>query len=265
MLGLLEESRATLKKCQSTLDTLWRESHCNESVVVKMGLVKLAHQDLMRFYESEHNELEKLLTRVITGWLHCLTVYQKIYTMSARLPKLTKISEEELVRSFTSTPIDPSSALNVIEASNTSVLLYNDNETLFKYDSSALLDHSTEIGLVKSYYEKECGEVARLLAESSFIGEPSKMSQQQCQVRERFLRELRDLERYVGLELDLEKLVDTVTVIEKEWEQERNNAKPYVDILVAKFTESARLIDNLFRARDLTATRKRTTSVKSIF
>ena len=255
MLTLVEESRVSLNECQSRLDTLWRASECDESLLVQMSLVKVAHQDLMQFYLKEQEEMELLVEKCIHGWAHCLTVYQKIYSIAARLSSAKTLPED-----FTGViPIDPASALNIVDLVP-KILLYNDNETLLKYNASELVGRDEEIKIVDTYYEKECSAMATLLAELSFVQEPSKMSPLQNKMREVFLGRVRS----IG-EVGVEKLLSSVVTIEKEWTQQRHNMKPYVDNLLAKFTESSRLIDNLFRAYHLTHTRRRNPRIKSIF
>lgn len=262
---MIEESRKQLSECQSLVDSLWRESRCDDYFLVVMSEVKLLHDDLMEFYEVEWTEQTSLISRCIAGWNHTVAIYQKIYTMSTKLSLLKKSPVDE----GASVPIEPCSALNTVDIDNIHIILYNDNESLMKYNPSELLSLSEEISIVEAYYEKECREMSVLLESFQFVQEPARMSTEQSEKRERFLRKLRDMSEMEECSAELRDgllvVAKTLTAIEKEWYQVRVNIKPYVDNLLAKFTESTRLIDNLFRAYHLTLAKKRSTKIKSIF
>lgn len=267
MLNYLEKARAAMKECMNQLDEDWHHSLYDNSLMIEMSLLRESHQELMEFYEKEQKELELLVEKCKEGWQHCLGVYQKIYYMSSRLQSLPQLSEEELNNRPINIPINPNSPLNIVESENLSVILYNDNESLYKYDQSELTERTESIEMIESFYDKECKEMSLLLERLSFVSETDRMSPLQHEVRERFLQKTRIISLLCSEPLGekIKLLVDSFMVVEKEWSQERFNIKPYVFNLIAKFMESSRLLDNLFRSFHLSQTRKRTTAVKSLF
>lgn len=257
-----------LAECQSLVDGLWREEKCGDDFLVSMSEVKFFHEELSEFYENERVEQSNLIQQCVSGWSHALLVYQKIYTMTSRLSSLKKSSLVEDV-SPPSVPIESCSALNVVKIDELEILLYNDNESLLKYEPSQLSHLSEEIAIVEAYYEKECKEMALLLQSFQFVQEPMRMSDQQNEKRERFLRKVREMlsreECSDELREGFDQVVKDLVEVEREWVQVRVNTKIYVDNLLAKFTESVRLIHNLFRSYHLTRTKKKSNKMKSIF
>lgn len=301
MQSLISNGSVLLQKHQTLVDTLFRETLCGSLTQVLTAQLKMAHSEYMDLHLDDWEERKALVKECISLWKECESIYHTLYRMAydalekpkdplfigprprpnpSTLKGRSKWDPEWVemvlpppIKKLYNAPIDPASALNIIERSNErgdiSIKLYNDNETLFRYSTSSfseIKDAQQKVDGMENFYETEAMRIGEFLGRVQIkvmgLG-PSELNEEMKTAREKLFINIQCLLKEGVVKMD--GLVESLLAIERERGEERRNLLAYWGNLVAKFNEVSRLRDNLLRSYHLTTTQTRSERVISLF
>lgn len=258
---LLSECKSALSILEQEADVLHREGKCGDFFMCQVSKLTHHFRQLVEYHQSLDTALIQWITDSMTLFTECEIVYRNIYlsVYTALDRKRYHANEQPPNLRPTGVPIDPNCALQITEhQQDTKIILYNDNESLFKFPHASPLNQFL-VEQIENYYTEFCKKIAS----------HTQLYLTLCQTEETLVSIMKEI--YL-IRLDLEKRLtkteqfsNKVTTLNNLLSTRKMNCRVFTDNLMAKMTVVAQLKDNLLRTYYYTTTRNRHDRLQSIF
>jgi hypothetical protein len=225
--------------------------------------------------EAMGAELERFTESSEQTFRLCETAYTTLYLkMYLALEPPRRHSQTAKLKA-SGVPIDPASALNVVQSATLFITLYNDNETLSKFPPSELLavpQIEEKVEDIERYYEGKCQAVATyhqsyevLLAGVESLALAGLQVSQATYLVKECLPLFTDEETVTALAVALDQFDNAIQGTMATRREEAHNCRLYRDNVSSKFNVVARLRENMLRTYYLSRLRRPSERVAPAF
>ena len=245
-----------LTRCQSLADELASQSLFGANLLETVCHLKVQCDVFTTRDIACDVQLQAFVTKTEEIYELCKTTYCTLYL---RMYALLGKSNGRLKNSGVA--IDPCSALNIVQwEEQIKVTLYNDNETLFKFATTELLQHEDieqKTAELELYYTEQCAAIQRYFQlHRELLRHSTLLTLCGMQVAHQIARVKETLQMVQGddddtalqpLSVALDQLTTTVETVYLRRRQQVINCQRMVDNCSAKFNCCARLKNTMLR------------------
>ena len=286
---MLEVMLTELHAALATVDRLQRTARCGPSLALHYCEVRRAVLQYVATQRAHQTAVDEFVVESVRLFRQCEEVYAALYVAvyealdrNARRRQTSGVERASIKAS--SVPIDPQSALNVVECGDAAdgrlyVTLHNDNETLLKFPPSALFRQEgigATVDAIEAFYARQCEAIhvtymARLHTIRAHSREQTELAASLADAVRLACVALRasTLEEEEAEEAEVyaqtERLVEYSASVNAEQATKRANCELFQANVHAKFLVCAQLMDNMLRPYHLTRLHQASATVDSVF
>jgi hypothetical protein len=272
----LDAIETALSQALTQLDIVHRASLCGPQLMLLYGELRQSTRDYITLQRTSAQSIEMFVHASIQQFNQCPHVYTAMYS---RVYQALDRSKRPAGIKQSGIPLDPQSALNVVECGPTvRIELHNDNETLLKFPPSSLYrvpDIEPVVHAVESFYDKQCAAVhvdyaGKLRDIRAQVAEEVRLTSDVGNLLSQIELALGQLPEWgkdarLGDLLQQTRRINGLSEINHALGEQRENCETYLHNVHAKFMVATQLRDNMLRPYDLTRLHQQSETMGSIF